>query len=211
MCILKADVERQRLRRRGGIFSIGEENDEILARPDFERGVARRSAAAQHPALLDQALEPGAGKFRQAAGEHPVEARAVLAGSRSYLGCGRGGTLGNLSRHGWPGFHHAGEIGQLRGLKIFVVAMGVMLLVGFTALIVLVAYRVSHHRPAATVAQPFAPPAIDIPRGARVEAMTTAPDRLILDLALPDGGRRIVILDLASGAKRGTIELRPTP
>lgn len=89
--------------------------------------------------------------------------------------------------------------------------MGVMLIVGFTALVVLVAYRVSHRPPAARGTQLLAAPAIDMPRGARVEAMTTASDRLILDLALPDGGRRIVILDLATGARRGTIELRPTP
>jgi hypothetical protein len=96
-------------------------------------------------------------------------------------------------------------------LKIFVVAMGAMLVAGFTALIVLVAYRVSHRPPPARNGLAFAAPAIDIPRGARVEAMTTSSDRLVLDLALPDGGRRIVILDLATGARRGTIELRATP
>jgi hypothetical protein len=89
--------------------------------------------------------------------------------------------------------------------------MSVMLVVGFTALVVLVAYRVSHRPPAARGAQPFAAPAIEMPRGARIEAMTTTSDRLVLDLALPDGGRRILILDLATGARRGTIELRPAP
>ena len=39
--------------------------------------------------------------------------------------------------------------------------------------------------------------------------MTTAPNRLILDLVLPDGERQLVIVDLATGARLGTIELRP--
>src|SRR5579885_1278295 len=53
--------------------------------------------------------------------------------------------------------------------------------------------------------------AIDIPRGARIATMTTASDRLILDLVLPDGGHRIVLIDLASGALVGKIDLRPMP
>ncbi len=52
---------------------------------------------------------------------------------------------------------------------------------------------------------------IEIPRGARVEAMTTAPDRLILDLVLPDGNRQIVFIDLATGARVGEIELHSAP
>ncbi len=39
--------------------------------------------------------------------------------------------------------------------------------------------------------------------------MTTAPNRLILDLVLPDGEHELVVLDLASGARLGTIELHP--
>jgi hypothetical protein len=38
--------------------------------------------------------------------------------------------------------------------------------------------------------------------------MTAAPNRLILDLALPDGERRLLVIDLATGARLGTIELR---
>ena len=89
--------------------------------------------------------------------------------------------------------------------------MGVMLVVGFAALILAIATRVSHR--GTDTAAPRQPPAtpIDIPRGARVEAMTTAPDRLILDFVLPDGNREILIIDLATGARIGTIELRARP
>jgi hypothetical protein len=97
----------------------------------------------------------------------------------------------------------------MRALKIVVVVMGVMLVVGFAALIAVVAGRVSGSGAGAPAQHPFAPTAIDIPRGARIEAMTTAPNRLILELALPDGERQLLVVDLMTGARLGTIELRP--
>jgi hypothetical protein len=99
----------------------------------------------------------------------------------------------------------------MRALKILVVAMGVMLAVGFTALVAVIAGRVSRGGPAATAAHGFTAPPIDIPRDARIEAMTAGSDRLILGLVLPDGGRQLVVIDLAKGARLGTIELHPIP
>jgi Family of unknown function (DUF6476) len=99
----------------------------------------------------------------------------------------------------------------LRALKILVVVMGIMLVVGFAALFAVVAARVSHRGAVASAGRPLSRTAIEIPHGARVEAMTTAPDRLILDLALPDGQRQLVFIDLATGARLGTIELHPAP
>jgi hypothetical protein len=99
----------------------------------------------------------------------------------------------------------------LRALKILVGVMGVMLVIGFAALIAAIGTRMSHRGSIPTVARAPARSAIEIPRGARIEAMTTAPDRLILDLVLPDGARQIVIIDLASGARVGAIDLRPAP
>jgi hypothetical protein len=99
----------------------------------------------------------------------------------------------------------------MRALKILVVVMGVVLVVGFAALVAVIAGRVSRGGPAATAAHGFAAPPIDIPRGARIEAMTAAPDRLILALALPDGGTQLVVIDLAKGDRLGTIELHPIP
>jgi hypothetical protein len=86
--------------------------------------------------------------------------------------------------------------------------MGVMLVVGFAALIVAIASRVAHRRPEAPFVRSLVHSTIDIPHGARVEAMTTMSDRLILDLVLPDGDRQIVTIDLATGARTSTIELR---
>ena len=97
----------------------------------------------------------------------------------------------------------------MRALKILVVAMGVLLVIGFAALIAGIAGKMSRDRPGASVERPFAASAIDIPAGARIETMTTSSNRLILDLALPDGGRLLLVLDLTTGARLGTITLRP--
>jgi hypothetical protein len=99
----------------------------------------------------------------------------------------------------------------LRALKILVVVMGVMLVTGFGALIAAVATRVAHRRPEPSAVHPSAPSVISIPHGARVEAMAAAPDRLILDLVLPNGERQIISVDTTTGARIGTIELHPTP
>ncbi len=99
----------------------------------------------------------------------------------------------------------------MRALKILVVVMGVMLVVGFAVLVVVVAGRVSRSGPAPTAARGFASPSIDIPRDARIEAMTVGPDRLVIALALPEGGRQVLVIDLATGIRLGTIQLHPAP
>jgi len=99
----------------------------------------------------------------------------------------------------------------MRALKILVIVVGVMLVVGFAALFGVVAGRVSRGGPTPAAVREFASLPIDIPRGARIEAMTAGPDRVILALLLPDGGRQLVVIDLARGARLGTIELRPVP
>jgi Family of unknown function (DUF6476) len=99
----------------------------------------------------------------------------------------------------------------MRALKILVVVMGVMLIVGFAALVAVIAGRVSRGGPASTAARAFANPSIDIPRDARIEAMTLGPDRLVIALALPDGGRQLLVIDLATGIRLGTIQLHAVP
>lgn len=98
----------------------------------------------------------------------------------------------------------------MRALKILVTVMGVVIVVGFGAVIAVVAGRIARREPARAVPA-FAGGTIAVPAGARVEAMTASADRLILDLALPDGAHRIIILDSATGARLGTIDLRPAP
>lgn len=99
----------------------------------------------------------------------------------------------------------------MRALRIFVVVMGVVLVVGFGVVFAIIAGRLSRREAATSPAHGFAKATLDLPRGARIAAMTTAPDRLILELALPGGGGQIVVLDLATGARLGTIALRSSP
>jgi hypothetical protein len=106
---------------------------------------------------------------------------------------------------------NASHAGRMRALKILVVVMGVLLVGGLATLIAVIGGRISRGGSAPATARSFAAPAIDIPRDARIEAMTAGPDRLVLALALPEGRRQLVIIDLASGAPLGTIELRVAP
>jgi Family of unknown function (DUF6476) len=99
----------------------------------------------------------------------------------------------------------------MRALKILVVVMGVMIVMGVVVLVAGTASKMSRERPGASIAHPFATTAIDIPRGAHIEGMTAGPNRLILALALPGGERQLLVVDLATGARLGTIELRAAP
>jgi len=98
----------------------------------------------------------------------------------------------------------------MAGLKALVVVMGVMLVAGVAILIVVIAGRVSQ-KPAPASAQPFAAAPIDIPAGGRIEAMSTGPDRVVLDVVLADGSRQLLVIDLATGRRIGTIPLRTAP
>jgi hypothetical protein len=98
----------------------------------------------------------------------------------------------------------------MRALKILVTLMGIVIVVGFGVVIAVIAGRLAR-REAAGTAQTFPVSTVDIPRGARIEAMTASSDRLVLDLALPDGARRIIVVDLSRGIRLGTINLHPAP
>jgi hypothetical protein len=102
----------------------------------------------------------------------------------------------------------------MRALKVLVIVMGLMLLIGFVGLIVAIADRVSKKEPlraAAPAGAPFTAPPIDLPRGAHIESMAAGTDRLVLDLVLPDGERRLLVIDLATGRNLGTIPLHTSP
>jgi hypothetical protein len=96
----------------------------------------------------------------------------------------------------------------VRALKILVGVMGAMILAGVAVLGATVAGRLSRSAPPP---QAFTAPAVDIPAGSRVEAMSTGADRVVLDLVLSDGSRQLLIVDLASGRKLGTVPLHASP
>jgi hypothetical protein len=96
----------------------------------------------------------------------------------------------------------------MRSLKILVVVMGIMLVGGFALLVAIVAGKLLR---GSNTPRSFATTTIEIPRDARLGAMTTGTDRLVLELVLPEGGHQLVIVDLATGTRLGTIELRARP
>ena len=99
----------------------------------------------------------------------------------------------------------------MRALKVLVVVMGVMILAGSAALIAVIAGRLSKGGPRTALSQPFVAAPIELPAGARIETMSTGSDRLVVDIVLPDGNRRLVIIDLATGRQLGAIPLRTLP
>jgi hypothetical protein len=96
----------------------------------------------------------------------------------------------------------------MRGVMILAIVMGVMIVVGTTVLITVIIGRIEHPAALPAAARPYAAAPIAIPRGARVAAMTTEAGRLVVDLTLPEGDQKLVVIDLATGTLVGTIELR---
>jgi hypothetical protein len=111
--------------------------------------------------------------------------------------------LAGLGRHSPP----LAERDAMRGVMTLAIVMGVMIVVGTTILIAVIIGRIQHPAAPSSAARPYAAP-IAIPRGARIATMTIQADRLVVDLALPQGDRKIVVINLATGARIGTIELR---
>ena len=99
----------------------------------------------------------------------------------------------------------------MRTLKILVAVMGVMLVAGIAVLIVTIAGRASRNSAGLATSPPFAAAPIDLPHGARIEAMAVGPDRLVIDVVQTDGSRQLLILELATGRRLGTIPLRTSP
>jgi len=108
----------------------------------------------------------------------------------------------------------------MRALKILVAVMGVMLVVGFVALVVAVAERMSKKEPLRTAppvagqpvaGQPMAAAPIELPRGAHIDGMAVGPDRVVLDLGLADGEHRLLVIDMATGRTLVTIPLHSAP
>jgi hypothetical protein len=97
---------------------------------------------------------------------------------------------------------------SLRALKVLVVVMGIMLVVGLAALVAVIAGRVSRGPPAMSGSRPVAAAPLDLPAGTRIETIGVGAERLVLAVVLPDGARELVIVDIASGRRLGSIPLR---
>ena len=97
---------------------------------------------------------------------------------------------------------------SLRALKVLVIVMGIILVVGFAALVAVIAGRMSRGAPAISGSHPIAAAPLDLPAGARIETIGVGAERLVLAIVLPDGARELIIVDIASGRRLGSIPLR---
>jgi hypothetical protein len=99
----------------------------------------------------------------------------------------------------------------IRTLKVLVIVMGIMIVAGFAALVVMIAGRVSRGGPAIPPSTPLAAASLELPAGARIETIGVGAERLVIAVVLPDGNRELVIVDIASGRRLGMIPLRTAP
>lgn len=112
----------------------------------------------------------------------------------------------------------------MRALKALVIVMGVLILAGMGLVGYGIVKRVATpERPSqpatmptasavsAPEARPYGPVEISLPSGARIARTRTSGERLIVELELASGGERLLVLDLATGALVGTIDLMPQP
>jgi hypothetical protein len=98
----------------------------------------------------------------------------------------------------------------MSGLKTLVVTMGLLIVVG----LVLVGYGLTRGRQAPPPPPPSAAPAaagyfasdLPVPRGAKLVAVSTAGDRIVLHFAGSDGDK-LLLLDAHSGQVTGTVNL----
>lgn len=96
------------------------------------------------------------------------------------------------------------------------IVLGVLLLGGTLALVVAIIVRTPHPSESRADSRAAVPArttpfdaVLDLPAGAVVQSIAEAGARIAIHLVLPDGSQQIVIVDPGSGARIGTIELRP--
>ena len=89
----------------------------------------------------------------------------------------------------------------MAALKVLVGVMSVLIVLGVAAIVYGIATRLDLSRPVALDGK------IELPAGGRIVDMTSAGDRLVLRIALPDASERLVVVDLARGRQLGTLEV----
>jgi hypothetical protein len=94
----------------------------------------------------------------------------------------------------------------MQGLKILVIAMGVLILIGVTVLIVTVASRLK-----GSPGRGFAAASLVLPSGCRVVEMTPAGGLLALRLGDGPSCQLIVMVDPESGQEKGRLSLLAQP
>lgn len=116
--------------------------------------------------------------------------------------------------------HDAPTMGEsMQALKALVIFMGVLIVVGMGILAygISVKFGQKVEEEAAASATPRAAASMPwpgdvtvvVPAGARVAETIVAEGRMIVRIALPDGGQRFIVVDLVGGRQLGAVELTP--
>lgn len=116
--------------------------------------------------------------------------------------------------------HDAPTMGEsMQALKALVIFMGVLIVVGMGILAYGISVKFGQNveeepavsaPPRAAALHPWTSDIEEtIPAGAKVLETVMAEGRMIVRLAMPDGGQRFVVVDLVGGRKLGTFELKP--
>jgi hypothetical protein len=95
----------------------------------------------------------------------------------------------------------------MRALKLLVVVLGVLLAGGLVALVAAIVARIERG-PAAAVNAEAPPVRTALPPGSRIVATELSGDRLLVRLALADGGEALVLFNARTGAEVAVIEPR---
>src|SRR5207245_826705 len=91
VCILKADIERDRLRDRRGVLNLRENYDEILVVSHAQRGVAQNGSLMDDLAGFDQPLDPRPRELRQMLRQDAIEPLSGIGFAGPDHDCGADG------------------------------------------------------------------------------------------------------------------------
>jgi hypothetical protein len=95
-----------------------------------------------------------------------------------------------------------------RALTILVVVMGAMIVAGFALIAAKIAGRFAQPAIHSSSAQPFVAAPVEMPRGAHIVAIGAGSDRAVVAISSADGSQELLIIDLATGRRLGTVPLQ---
>jgi hypothetical protein len=102
----------------------------------------------------------------------------------------------------------------MRGLKIMVIVMGVMLVAGIAALGLGIAYRVNHPRgqapsaPHAIISPNGTARTVMLPSGAKILGVQSDGGYVMIRLGLANGGEELILVDWQTGRRLSTLDLK---
>jgi hypothetical protein len=117
-----------------------------------------------------------------------------------------------LSEPGASAADQGVAIAPSRTLKIAVVVMGVILVVGFIAVFITIAYRVANPRviaPGEAGHEKGFEHRVALPGGAEVSGLEFTGDRVLVTVTAADGAKSLIVLDATRGRTIGRFALEP--